>query len=84
VSYPQRAAHTETLAALPPGLDATDLSLSEDGLTLICSFEQASGQMPPITQLLRQLEQAGCSVRDLHTQQSSLEEIFVQLVSTAK
>jgi len=74
----------QPLAALPPGLDATDLSLSEDGLTLICSFEQASGQMPPITQLLRQLEQAGCSVRDLHTQQSSLEEIFVQLVSTGK
>ena len=72
----------QPLATLPPGLDATDLSLSEDGLTLRCSFQHESGQMPPITQLLRQLEAAGCNVRDLHTQQSSLEEIFVQLVSS--
>jgi ABC-2 type transport system ATP-binding protein len=53
--------------------------LSGDGLTLHCRFTQDISGIE-ISPLLLALQQEGISVRDLQTEQSSLEEIFVQLV----
>ncbi len=68
------------LAAIPDPLAPFGLELSSDGLALTYTFDtrtQASG----IADLMRQLAASGVEFRDLQTQQSSLEDIFVTLVS---
>ncbi|MGU3494761.1 ABC transporter ATP-binding protein [Xanthobacteraceae bacterium A53D] len=69
----------EPLTALPPALAAHPLSLSEDGRTLVYSY-QTDGGTAPIAPLLADLAAAGIVFTDLDTEQSSLEEIFVRLV----
>ncbi len=64
---------------LPEALAAHGLELSEDGTRLIYTYD-ASGEHLEITSLLRKLHETGLEFRDLHTTQSSLEEIFVSLV----
>ena len=70
---------TEMLPAVPAQLAAYALSLSEDGLTLVFSFNEDREQAR-IPALLREVGQLGLSFKDLETQQSSLEDIFVSLV----
>jgi len=67
------------LAQIPESLADQQLSLSDDGLSLTFTFEGESGHAG-IASLLRQLNQLGIDYQDLHTRESSLEEIFVQLV----
>ncbi|MEF8792102.1 ABC transporter ATP-binding protein [Thiohalorhabdus sp.] len=70
----------EPLESLPAGLDATgDLQLAADGYELIYTYDQ-DGQGRDIAALLTELSQAGIRFTDLHTEQSSLEDIFVSLV----
>jgi ABC-2 type transport system ATP-binding protein len=71
------------LAALPPALAELGLVLSADSATLTLSFD-ATEEKPPIATILRELEEHGIDYRDLETRQSSLEEIFVNLVHGAR
>jgi ABC-2 type transport system ATP-binding protein len=67
------------LAALPEGLHAFNLTLSEDGSQLTYTFD-AHHETSGIADLLRSLSAEGIDLKDLQSQQSSLEEIFVSLV----
>ena len=69
------------LEAVPTALAGHDLALAEEGYALVYTYDtsqQAEGT--GIAGLLTDLEATGIRVKDLHTRQSSLEEIFVNLV----
>jgi ABC-2 type transport system ATP-binding protein len=68
------------LPALPQALAGYDLVLSGAGTELTYTYDTQS-ERTGITSLLRDLNEAGIRVRDLQTTQSSLEDIFVNLVS---
>jgi ABC-2 type transport system ATP-binding protein len=67
------------ISVVPPALSPYPLTLSEDGLQLTYSFDTQSDSTG-IAELLRKLNAEGIDFRDLHTEESSLEEIFVSLV----
>ena len=67
------------LAAVPPELAGHALELSGDGQQLVYTFD-AQGEHTGIDGLLRRLAEAGIDFKDLKTSQSSLEDIFVDLV----
>ncbi|WP_363799137.1 ABC transporter ATP-binding protein [Lysobacter firmicutimachus] len=69
------------LAALPPSLAEPALALSADGGELTYTFD-AQSEETGIAALLRRLGEHGIDFKDLHTTQSSLEEIFVNLVKS--
>ncbi len=69
----------QRLAAVPPALAPYDLTLSADGDELVYTYD-SKGERSEITSLLADLERAGIRFHDLHTTQSSLEDIFVGLV----
>ena len=70
----------EPLAAVPTGLNGYDLALANDGAELVYTFD-AQAENTGIAGLLRQLNERGVDFKDLQTEQSSLEEIFVNLVN---
>jgi ABC-2 type transport system ATP-binding protein len=67
------------LDTVPDALAAYRLTLAADGSELIYTYD-TQGERTGITALLKDLNQAGIRFRDLHTTQSSLEDIFVDLV----
>jgi ABC-2 type transport system ATP-binding protein len=69
----------EPLAAVPAGLAQWNLALGEDRSELRYSFD-AHQEHTGIPALLRRIDELGLHYRDLNTSQSSLEEIFVNLV----
>jgi len=69
------------LAAIPPALAFYPLELSSDGNELLYTFD-AQSEHTGIAILLRHLSEHGIDFRDLQSRESSLEEIFVNLVST--
>jgi ABC-2 type transport system ATP-binding protein len=69
------------LLQLPAELNAEGLALSNDGNVLTYTYDAQSSRAG-ITDLLRELAMAGIPFKDLHTSQSSLEDIFVTLVAT--
>ena len=69
----------EPLAGVPDGLGAHDLALEEGGGTLVFTYD-TKGERTGITALLKDLQMAGITLRDVQTRQSSLEDIFVGLV----
>ena len=69
----------EPASVLPPELEGRGLDLTEDGYALIHDYNTA-GDRTGITTLLSDLQKAGLKMKDLETQQSSLEDIFVDLV----
>ena len=69
------------LGAVPPGLADWPLTLDATGTELAYEFD-AREETTGIPALLRRLGELGIGFRDLQTQQSSLEEIFVRLVHT--
>jgi len=70
----------ERLNAIPSGFDGYRLELSEDGSELKYHYD-TKGEHTGITALLGALHDAGIRFNDLNTSQSSLEEIFVELVN---
>jgi len=70
----------EPLAALPPGLKDWNLHLNADGSELQYTFDPHE-EHTGIPSLLRRMNDLGIGFKDLNTHQSSLEEIFVNLVS---
>ncbi len=71
----------EPLSGIPATLAAYQLELSEDGHTLIYTYD-THGERTGITALLGDLSSAGVRFTDLRTRETSLEEIFVSLVSS--
>ena len=67
------------LSALPPDLRAANLELSKDGSKLVYTFDAHAAETG-IAPLLKRLGENGVDFKDLHTHESSLEEIFVKLV----
>lgn len=69
----------EPLPELPPELDGYRLDLSDNRCELVYTYD-TNEQRTGITALLGDLQLAGIGFNDLQTSQSSLEEIFVDLV----
>ncbi|MDG4853408.1 MULTISPECIES: ABC transporter ATP-binding protein [unclassified Mesorhizobium] len=67
------------LAALPDGLSRYALELSADGNELTYTYDSQSDR-PGVASLIRDLEAAGIQFHDLDTKNSTLEEIFVNLL----
>jgi len=70
----------EPLTAIPAGLSEWGLTLKNTGSDLEYTFD-ASQEHTTIPALLRRMGELGIGFKDLNTRQSSLEEIFVNLVS---
>ena len=70
----------EPMSAIPAGLGDWNLALNNGGSELEYTFD-ANEERIGIASLLRRLGDLGVGYKDLHTRQSSLEEIFVSLVS---
>jgi ABC-2 type transport system ATP-binding protein len=69
------------LQAVPPDLGEFGLELSADGAELMYTFD-TQRERTGIATLLRKLGDHGITIKDLHTSESSLEDIFVSLVSS--
>jgi ABC-2 type transport system ATP-binding protein len=69
----------QALPAVPPALADWDLELKAAGYDLVYTVD---GGNRDISTLLDKVRAANIAVRDLETHQSSLEDIFVSLVST--
>src|SRR3981081_2882684 len=67
------------LVAIPPELAAHHLTLVSSGTELVYTYD-TQGERTGVTALLDDLHRAGVRFKDLHTTQSSLEDIFVDLV----
>ncbi|MBB3183374.1 ABC-2 type transport system ATP-binding protein [Halomonas fontilapidosi] len=71
----------EPLEAVPESLAGHGLTLADEGHALVYSYDAARQEGgSTISGLLADLEAVGLRVKDLHTRQSSLEDIFVSLV----
>jgi ABC-2 type transport system ATP-binding protein len=69
----------EPLAYLPDALSTYPLELKAQGQELVYTYD-TKNEHGAIAGLLRQLAAEGVEFKDLQTKQSSLEDIFVQLV----
>jgi len=63
--------------AVPPALEPYGLTRSASGDELVYAYD---GERSQVADLLRDLPAAGIAVKDLRTEESSLEDIFVSLV----
>ena len=68
------------MAAIPAGLSQWPLALKAGGTELEYNFD-AQEEATGIPMLLKRLADLGIGFKDLNTRQSSLEDIFVGLVS---
>ncbi len=73
----------ESLLSIPSALADYELELGSDGLELIYTYD-TQRQSTGITALLASLHENGIRFNDLNTSQSSLEDIFVDLVSSKR
>ena len=69
----------QQLDAIPDALASNHLTLANGGMDLVYTYD-TQAERTGITALLQDLNHAGIRFRDLETQQSSLEDIFVDLV----
>jgi ABC-2 type transport system ATP-binding protein len=73
----------QRVTALPESLSQYDLVIDDDGGRLVYTYDTQK-KNKGITSLLGDLNQAGIRFKDLSTEQSSLEEIFVNLVEQSQ
>ena len=71
----------EPMTEIPPELGEWDLAIKAEGNELLYVFD-VNAERTGIPSLLRRMSDLGIAFKDLHTEQSSLEDIFVSLVST--
>ncbi|MCV9996767.1 ABC transporter ATP-binding protein [Pararhizobium sp. YC-54] len=69
----------EPISTIPETLSGYELTIEDDGHSLIYDYD-TSGERTGITTLLTALAEAGIRLKDISTRQSSLEDIFVELV----
>jgi ABC-2 type transport system ATP-binding protein len=74
---------TDPMETLPPDLAEWQLELKDGGNELLYSFD-GQADRTGIPSLLRRMSDLGIGFKDLHTSESSLEEIFVSLVTERK
>ncbi|MFC7497973.1 ABC transporter ATP-binding protein [Enterovirga sp. GCM10030262] len=74
---------SEPMAQVPPELGEWRLALKADGNELEYVFD-TNDERTGVPSLLRRMSDLGIGFKDLHTRQSSLEEIFVSLVSESR
>jgi ABC-2 type transport system ATP-binding protein len=74
---------TKPLAKLPAELTDWPLALRSEGFEIRYEFD-AKADHTGIPALMRRIDELGIVVKDLHTDESSLEDIFVGLVSERK
>lgn len=73
----------EPISRVPAALNGHRLTLADDGHALVYTYDgrhNGEDDQAGIAELLADLDAAGIRFKDLHTRQSSLEEIFVNLV----
>jgi ABC-2 type transport system ATP-binding protein len=70
---------TEPIEGIPPSLETYQLDYIPEDRVLVYSYE-ANGERTGITSLVADIKDAGLTLKDIETKQSSLEEIFVGLV----
>jgi len=78
------------LVGVPPTLATYGLELASDGTQLVYTYDvgdsganaaaHPGARRADLVALLRDVESAGIEIKDLHTTQRSLEDIFVDLV----
>jgi ABC-2 type transport system ATP-binding protein len=73
----------QPMSGIPDGLNAWPLTLSDGGHALVYSFD-AQEEESGIATLLRTLNEHGIDFKDLRSSESSLEDIFVNLVRQPK
>lgn len=73
----------QPLASIPAALAVYPLELSEDGNELVFTFDSQQ-EHTGIATVLKQLNQHDIDFKDLNSSESSLEEIFVNLVRNRK
>ena len=71
------------LDAIPAELSSLPLELADEGHALVYTFD-AQNEETGIAALLKRLGELGIDFKDLHSSESSLEEIFVSLVHGGK
>ena len=69
----------QPVSAVPPGLESFKLKIRNSGSELEYNFD-AQEERAGIPALLRRLSELGIGFTDLQTKQSSLEDIFIDLV----
>ncbi len=69
----------QPLEQLPEALQPFNLELIDEGTTLVYSFD-AQSEQNGVSALLRKLDELAIEFKNLHSSESSLEEIFVNLV----
>jgi ABC-2 type transport system ATP-binding protein len=67
------------LQSIPQALAGLPLELTQEGRTLVYTFDTQTEETG-IAALLKQLAELGIDFKDLHSSESSLEDIFVSLV----
>lgn len=67
------------ISKIPAALSEFNLELGQNGKQLVYSYDR-SAERTGITRLMQAMPEAGLALRDIETDQSSLEEIFVDLV----
>jgi ABC-2 type transport system ATP-binding protein len=70
----------EPIAAVPEGLAEWEVELRDGGAELVYTFD-GKAERTGIPSLMRRIADLGIAFKDLATHQSSLEDIFVSLVS---
>ncbi|PDT54813.1 MULTISPECIES: ABC transporter ATP-binding protein [Sinorhizobium] len=73
----------QPLERIPDSLSSYNLTLEDNGQSLIYDYD-TSAERTGITALLAALAETGIRLRDLSTQQSSLEDIFVEIVEAGR
>lgn len=69
----------DSISVIPEQLSSYELELGDDGQKLIYTYD-TRGDRTGITSLIKAFNEAGLELKDLQTTQSTLEEIFVNLV----
>ena len=73
----------EPITELPTSLTNYDIELESSGQSLIYTYD-TKGDGTGITELLQRISNCGLSLKDIKTTQSSLEDIFVNLIQSPK
>jgi ABC-2 type transport system ATP-binding protein len=69
----------EPIQAVPPGLSAYTLALTDSGHKLVYTYNTHQDDHD-ISDLLEGLKASGIRAKDIESRHSSLEDIFIQLV----
>lgn len=71
----------EPIEKIPDGLSNLNIKLELKGSQIVITYD-ASKEDHGVSEILGHLRNTGVNYRDIHTRESSLEEIFVNLVTT--